>query len=132
MARTLRTIAFGVLTLTIASLSGHAQQAQGGAAQTQGQPQADQPATPPAGAAQAPTFRGGIDFVRVDVIVSDKAGNPVADLKAADFEVTEDGKPQKVETFKLVELDGGLMPGKDGPPRAIRTDDDEQAEASRE
>ena len=84
------------------------------------------------GAPQAPTFRGGIDFVRVDVIVSDKAGNPVADLKATDFEVTEDGKPQKVETFKLVELDGGLMPGPDGPPRTIRTDDDEQAEAARE
>ena len=36
-------------------------------------------------------------------------GNPVADLKQSDFEVTEDGKPQKIETFKLVKLDGGLI-----------------------
>ena len=56
---------------------------------------------------QPPVFRAGINFVRVDVIVSDKNGNPVADLKPADFEVTEDGKPQKIETFKLVKLDGG-------------------------
>src|SRR6185295_803927 len=137
MARTLRTIAFGVLTVTIVSLSGHAQQAQsGGAPAQQGQAPADQtpppPATPQGATPQSPVFRGGINCVRVDVIVSDKAGNPVSDLKMTDFEVTEDGKPQKVETFKLVELDGGLMPGPNGPPRAIRTDDDEQSEASRE
>ena len=100
------------------------------------QGQADQAATPPPAdrrrpaTPQSPIFRGGINFVRVDVIVTDKTGNPVADLKPTDFEVTEDGKPQKVETFKLVELDGGLMPGPDGPPRTIRTDDDEQAEAA--
>ena len=29
-----------------------------------------------------PVFRAGINFVRVDVIVTDKKGNPVADLKA--------------------------------------------------
>jgi VWFA-related protein len=136
MARTLRTIAFGVLTVTIVSFAGHAQQAQSGGAPAQGQAPADQTAPPAAtaqgGNPQSPVFRGGINFVRVDVIVSDKAGNPVADLKETDFEVTEDGKPQKVETFKLVELDGGLMPGPDGPPRTIRTDDDEQAEAARE
>ena len=27
--------------------------------------------------------------------------------KQADFDVTEDGKPQKIETFKLIKLDGG-------------------------
>jgi VWFA-related protein len=137
MPRALRTIALGVVAFTIIGLSGHAQQPQSGAAQTQGQPQTDQAGTPQSGTPQSgtpqsPVFRGGIDFVRVDVIVSDKAGNPVSDLKATDFEVTEDGKPQKVETFKLVELDGGLMPGPDGPPRTIRTDDDEQTEAARE
>src|SRR2546428_3750036 len=83
-------------------------------------PPADQPQTPP------PVFRTGINFVRVDVIVSDKNGNAIADLKQTDFELTEDGKPQSVEAFKLVRLDGGVMPTKDGPPRQIRTDDDEQ------
>jgi VWFA-related protein len=77
-------------------------------------------------------FRTGINFVRVDVIVTDKSGNPVNNLEPADFEVTEEGKGQKVETFKLVELDGGLMPTADGPPRAIRTDSDEEVEAARD
>ena len=37
-------------------------------------PPADQQPPPPT----QPTFRTGINFVRVDVIVSDKAGNPVS------------------------------------------------------
>ena len=64
--------------------------------------------------------------------MSDKAGNTVADLKPTDFEIVEDGKLQTVETFKLIELDGGLMPGPDGPPREIRNDFDEETEASRD
>src|SRR6478672_1973166 len=94
--------------------------------------QPPQPATdqPPPAAGQAPVFRTGINFVRVDVIVSDKAGNPVGDLKPEDFEITEQGKPQKVETFKLVSLDGGLMAKE--PPRQIRTDYDEESEAARD
>ena len=52
--------------------------------------------------------------------------------QADDFEVTEDGKPQTVETFKLVKLDGGLMPTTDGPPQPIRTDEDEQREAAKD
>ena len=96
-------------------------------------PSAQAPATPqPAAPPAQPIFRTGIDFVRVDVIVSDKNGNPVADLKPEDFEVVEQGRPQKIETFKLVSLDGGLIPGSDGPPRDIRTDADEEAEASRD
>ena len=82
--------------------------------------------------APQPVFRAGINFVRVDVIVSDKSGANIADLKQTDFEVTEDGKPQTVESFKFIKLDGGAMPGPDGPPRAIRTDEDEEAEAARD
>ena len=89
--------------------------------------QAQDPAT------QAPpTFRTGINFVRVDVLASDRGGRPVADLTQADFDVTEDDRPQKIESFRLIRLDGGRAPGVDGPPRAIRTDEDEQAEASRD
>ena len=32
-------------------------------------------------------------------------GNPVVDLKQDEFEVTEDGKPQKIETFRIVKID---------------------------
>lgn len=89
---------------------------------------AQEPAAPP----QQPTFRAGINFVRVDVILTDKQGNPVGDLQQGDFEVVEDGKPQKIETFKLIKLDGGVSQAVREPPRAIRTDFDEEAEASRE
>ncbi len=80
---------------------------------------------------QPPVFRTGINFVPVDVIVTDRDGNPVQDLTAEDFVITEDGKPQPIEAFKLVEFDSGLVPGPDGPPRAIRTEADEQIEAAR-
>src|SRR5262249_33904683 len=73
-----------------------------------------------------------INFVRVDVIVSDKQGNPVDDLQQADFDVNEDGKPQKIESFKLVKLDGGVTEAIQGPPKAIRSDYDEEAEAARD
>ncbi|MEO8260538.1 MAG: VWA domain-containing protein [Acidobacteriota bacterium] len=92
--------------------------------------QAPPPANPPPD--QTPLFRTGINFVRVDVIVSDRGGAPVADLKQSDFEVVEDGKPQAVETFKLIKLDGGAVPTGDTPIRQIRTDEDEQAEAAKD
>jgi VWFA-related protein len=94
-------------------------------------PQAPQP-DPTATDQQQPVFRAGINFVRVDVIVTDKNGNPVGDLKPEDFEVTEQGRPQKVETFKLISLDGGLMAAASAPPRQIRTDADEENEAARD
>ncbi|MGH9331313.1 MAG: VWA domain-containing protein, partial [Vicinamibacterales bacterium] len=48
-----------------------------------------------------PTFRTEANFVRVDVYPT-RDGVPVADLTAADFEVVEDGDPQKIETFEHV------------------------------
>src|SRR3974390_1124665 len=97
-------------------IPGHAQQPPG---QQDGAPQPPQGATGPDG---QPVFRTGINFVRVDVIVSDKNGNPVGDLKQEDFEVSEQGKPQNIETFKLVSLDGGLLEASKQPPREIKTD----------
>jgi VWFA-related protein len=106
------------------------------AAQNAGNGTAQQPtstdAPPPQTTPQQPIFRTGINFVRVDVIVTDKAGNPVNDLKPGDFEVTEQNRLQKVETFKLISLDGGLMDSTNTPPRQIRTDIDEETEASRD
>src|SRR6185503_8364204 len=54
------------------------------------------------------------------------------DLQAADFDVSEDGKPQKIETFRLVKLDGGTAEAVKEPVREIRTDYDEESEAARE
>lgn len=91
------------------------------------QPPADQ--QPPAPPAQ-PTFKTGINFVRVDVIVSDKSGNPVSDLKQSEFEVTEDGKPQTVETFRLVKIDTNTAFSE--TRRAIQTRADEENAAADE
>src|SRR3954447_14996936 len=103
--------------------------------QQQAKPAAAQPPaqTPPAdGQTQPPIFRGGINYVRVDVIISDKNGNPVADLQASDFDVAEDGKPQKIDTFKLIKLDGGTADSIKEPPKEIRNDFDEESEAARD
>jgi len=87
------------------------------------QTQSDQP---------KPTFKAGINFVRVDVIVSDKTGNTVGDLQQSDFDVSEDGKPQTIQSFKLIKLDGGTTEAIKEPPRAIHSDYDEEEEAGRD
>jgi VWFA-related protein len=92
-------------------------------------PEQQTPAPPADPAANQPVFRAGINFVRVDVIVTDKQGNPVTDLTQADFEIAEDGKPQTVETFKLVKVD---MTAPEYTSRAIRTREDEEVAASDE
>jgi VWFA-related protein len=100
-------------------------------------PQSPPPQQPPAqGQQQAqqpprPTFRAGVNFVRVDVIVTGRDERAVQDLTQADFEVFEDGKPQTIETFKLVRVDGQVKPG-DPEPRQIRTEYDEESEAGRD
>jgi len=95
-------------------------------------PPADQPAAPviPGQDAQ-PIFRGGINFVRVDVIATDGKGQPVIDLKQEDFDVLEDNQPQTVEQFRLIKVDGNPKIG-EPPPRVIRNRDDEETEAARE
>ena len=41
---------------------------------------------------EAPVFRAQSELVLVDLVVSDKRGNVVRDLKVEDVEVFEDGK----------------------------------------
>src|SRR5262245_26628585 len=55
--------------------------------------------------------------VRLDVVVKDKKGRPIRDLKAADFEVLEDGVAQKIESFRFVSREAvpdGASESKDG------------------
>ena len=53
------------------------------------------------GQEQLPRFRAGANLVRVDAYVS-LDGTAVTDLKAEDFLVFEDDKPQQVESFQLI------------------------------
>ena len=48
---------------------------------------------------QQATFRGGIDLVPMGVTVTDRRGEYLTDLTAADFEILEDGKKQTITHF---------------------------------
>jgi VWFA-related protein len=54
-----------------------------------------------------PTFRAGAVLVTVDAYPQ-KDGRTVEGLTAADFEVFEDGKPQKIENFEFVRIEPSL------------------------
>jgi VWFA-related protein len=125
MATPFRAVPLAVALAALVSFAGDAQQP---SQPQQPPPQKDQQQQPPA----PPTFRTGINYVRVDVIVSDKTGKPVDDLKPTDFEVFEDNKPQSIENFKLIQLDGGRVDSTAQAPKQIRTDYDEEAEAARD
>jgi VWFA-related protein len=61
------------------------------------------------GQGQPPTVRTTSSGVLIDVTILDKDGRPVTDLKPEDFEVTEDGKPQKLVSATLMR--GGVPTG---------------------
>ncbi len=50
------------------------------------------------------TFQVEVNFVDIDAVVTDARGNFVADLTKDDFELFEDGKPQAISTFSLVDI----------------------------
>jgi VWFA-related protein len=58
----------------------------------------------PQSAPPAVTFQTEVNYVDVDAIVTDQQGNFVSDLSKDDFEILEDGKPQKIDTFSMVDL----------------------------
>jgi VWFA-related protein len=82
--------------------------------------------------AQPPIFRTGVNYVRVDAIVTDKNGALVSDLKPEDFEIIEQDKVQTIDTFRLVSLDSGVDSAASSPLREIRSDIDEEREAARD
>jgi VWFA-related protein len=57
-----------------------------------------QAVAPPVG----PTFHASTRVVTMSVIVRDKQGNPVSDLAAPEFEIRDNGKPQPLQFFRVV------------------------------
>jgi VWFA-related protein len=55
---------------------------------------------------QQPTFRAGVNVVRVDVSVTGRNDEAIETLDASSFRVSEDGVPQKVETAQFIRLTG--------------------------
>jgi VWFA-related protein len=65
------------------------------------------------------TFRVNSDLVLVNVVVRDKSGNLVRDLKRDDFTLLEDGKPQRVLSFDIEKPDSvATEPAQQGPDQA--------------
>jgi VWFA-related protein len=93
--------------------------------------QAQPPPPPPDPQPPRPTFRTGTNLVRVDATVSDDHGQPMLDLTKDEFEVTEDGAPQAIESFKLVQLTGE-QDASDEESLPIRSNEHGRAEAARE
>ena len=60
---------------------------------------------------QDPAYLARATAVLVDVVVRDRQGRPVMDLKAEDFEIQEDSVPQVIGSFTLVNRGGGIGVG---------------------
>jgi len=58
--------------------------------------------TPDTPAPSTPVIRVSVNLVQVDATVTDANDKVVRDLKAEDFEVLQDGKPQNITTFSYV------------------------------
>jgi len=82
---------------------------------------AQQPQTP---SAAGPAIRAAAEEVLLDVVVRDKKGHRVDDLKPEDFQIFDNGEPKKITSFRLVH--GGEAIGAGGtrtqldPLRQIR------------
>lgn len=58
----------------------------------------------PVVSAQQAMFRTATQYVRVDVVVTDKDDKPIEGLTKDDFEIVDNGKPQQVDTFQFVKI----------------------------
>lgn len=81
--------------------------------------------------AAQPVFRARVNTVSVDVSVFDDGGEPITDLTASDFELTEDDIAQTVETAQFIRLDGQLVAG-EAEGLAIRSPAHAAVEAAKE
>ncbi len=72
-------------------------------------PQAARPQEPPA------TFPAQVEQVTVDVVVTDRKGEPVTGLKKEDLEVYENGVPQAIVSFDAIEV--AATPAAQAAPR---------------
>jgi VWFA-related protein len=107
--RTRLGVALGLSALAAAALAAQpSPSASAGQAQTPAPPPPQAPAAPPQPQANQPqppvTFKVEINYVEIDAIVTDAQGNFVRDLRQEDFQVTEDGKPQSVSVFSMVDI----------------------------
>ena len=63
-----------------------------------------------AGQVESPIIRVTVNLVQVDAVVTDSKGRQVTDLKPEDFEIVEDGRPQKITNFSYIRLASRSQP----------------------
>src|ERR1700733_1646904 len=82
--------------------------------------QAPAPEAPEVSSREAPiTFSSRVNLISVPVVVRDKDGRAVGNLKKEDFQVFDKGKPQTITKFS-VEKSSSLVEIKPGPSNAPR------------
>jgi VWFA-related protein len=79
----------------------------------------DRPEPPTVSTPQRPVFRAGAVLVTVDAYPQ-RNGQIVEGLGPADFEVLEDGKPQRVETFDFVRVEPVMAESARIDPNTVR------------
>ena len=84
---------------------------------------AQQPPPPPPPYNSAAVIRAQANVVRIDVEVTDNAGKPIKGLRADQFEITDNGKAQKVSTFAYSDIERLESAGPEtGTPLVIPVD----------
>lgn len=78
-------------------------------AQNQGSQSFQQQPQPPS---EDVTIRINVNLVQVDAVITDSKGKHITDLKAEDFEILQDGKPQVITNF-------GYISTKSSSPRPV-------------
>lgn len=63
-----------------------------------------------------PAFKSTVTLVEVDVVATDKSGQPVRNLRAEDFEVAEDGKRVAIASFSAVNIPPAPRESPSPPP----------------
>ncbi len=64
-------------------------------------------------------FEANTELVVEDLIIKDKSGKPITNLKPGDFVITEDGKPQEVRFAEFQQLEDTTVPLPEPPPKAL-------------
>jgi VWFA-related protein len=64
---------------------------------------AQTPAPASTASGQAPSFKAGAEETVMDVVVRDKKGRLVTDLKESDFTITDNGESRAIKSFRLVQ-----------------------------
>jgi VWFA-related protein len=72
-----------------------------------------------AGQQGRPAFRSNTRLIEVSVVVTNRDRDPVPGLTADDFQIFDNGKPQKAELFSI-EAGTGAMPAPPPPTRPVR------------